>query len=96
MSSSQHFSVGTIGAGTLEQAVAGHAVALGHHVIFSNSRARESLEPLASRFGARVVKAFNTLYGRRKARAAAELTPPAIRSLGIHPDSSSADVLDGQ
>lgn len=52
MSSSQHFSVGTIGAGTLAQAIAGHAVAAGHHVIFSNSRGPESLEPLASRFGA--------------------------------------------
>ena len=52
MSSSQHFSVGTIGAGTLAQVIAGHAVAAGHHVIFSNSRGPESLEPLASRFGA--------------------------------------------
>jgi predicted dinucleotide-binding enzyme len=94
MSSSQHFSVGTIGAGTLAQVIAGHAVAAGHHVIFSNSRGPEPLEPLASRFGAnasagtvaeaaradivilavgweqvpapgaRVVKAFNALYGR--------------------------------
>ena len=38
MSSSQHFSVGMIGAGTLAQAIAGHAVAAGHRVIFSNSR----------------------------------------------------------
>ena len=52
MSSSQHFSVGTIGAGTLAQAIAGHAVAAGHRVIFSNSRGPESLEPLTSRFGA--------------------------------------------
>ena len=52
MSSSQHFSVGTIGAGTLAQAIAGHAVAAGHHVIFSNSRGPEPLEPLAVRFGA--------------------------------------------
>ena len=52
MSSSQHFSVGTIGAGTLAQVIAGHAVAAGHRVIFSNSRGPESLEPLASRFGA--------------------------------------------
>jgi 8-hydroxy-5-deazaflavin:NADPH oxidoreductase len=52
MSSSQHFSVGAIGAGTLAQAIAGHAVAAGHRVIFSNSRGPESLEPLASRFGA--------------------------------------------
>lgn len=52
MSSSQHFSVGTIGAGTLAQVIAGHAVAAGHHVIFSNSRGPEPLEPLAVRFGA--------------------------------------------
>lgn len=52
MSSNQHFSVGTIGAGTLAQVIAGHAVAAGHHVIFSNSRGPKSLEPLASRFGA--------------------------------------------
>jgi 8-hydroxy-5-deazaflavin:NADPH oxidoreductase len=52
MSSSQHFSVGAIGAGTLAQAIAGHAVAAGHRVIFSNSRGPESLEPLTSRFGA--------------------------------------------
>jgi 3-hydroxyisobutyrate dehydrogenase-like beta-hydroxyacid dehydrogenase len=38
MSSSQHFPVGTIGAGTLAPVMAGHAVAAGHHVIFSNSR----------------------------------------------------------
>ena len=36
----------------LAQAIAGHAVAAGHHVIFSNSRGPESLELLASRFGA--------------------------------------------
>ena len=46
MSSSQHFSVGTIGAGTLAQAIAGHAVAAGHRVIFSNSHGPESLEPV--------------------------------------------------
>jgi 3-hydroxyisobutyrate dehydrogenase-like beta-hydroxyacid dehydrogenase len=40
MSSSQHFSVGTIGAGTLARVIAGHAVSAGHHVIFSNSRGR--------------------------------------------------------
>jgi predicted dinucleotide-binding enzyme len=51
MSSSQHFSVGTIGAGTLAQAIAGHVVAAGHHVIFSNSRGPESLAALVSRLG---------------------------------------------
>jgi 3-hydroxyisobutyrate dehydrogenase-like beta-hydroxyacid dehydrogenase len=42
MSSSQHFSVGAIGAGTLAQAIAGHAVAAGHRVIFSNSPRRRA------------------------------------------------------
>ena len=51
MSSSHHFSVGTIGAGTAAQAIAGHAVAAGHHVIFSNSRGPESLAALVGRLG---------------------------------------------
>jgi predicted dinucleotide-binding enzyme len=51
MSSSHHFSVGAIGAGTAAQAIAGHAVAAGHHIIFSNSRGPESLAALVGRLG---------------------------------------------
>jgi hypothetical protein len=52
MSSGPGFSVGTIGAGEVAQAIAGHALAAGHHVTFSNSRGPESLGELVSGLGA--------------------------------------------
>jgi hypothetical protein len=52
MSPCQSLSVGTIGAGTVAQAIAGHAVAAGHQVILSNSRGPESLAELVDRLGA--------------------------------------------
>jgi 8-hydroxy-5-deazaflavin:NADPH oxidoreductase len=51
MSSSPSFSVGTIGAGEVAQAIAGHAVAAGHQVKFSNSHGPDSLAELVGRFG---------------------------------------------
>jgi predicted dinucleotide-binding enzyme len=52
MTSSHSFSVGTIGAGTLAQAIAADAVAAGYQVTLSNSRGPESLAELAGRLGA--------------------------------------------
>jgi predicted dinucleotide-binding enzyme len=44
--------VGTIGAGEVAQAIAGHAIEAGHRVTFSNSRGPESLAELVGQFGA--------------------------------------------
>jgi predicted dinucleotide-binding enzyme len=52
MSSSHSLSVGTIGAGRVAQAIAAHAVAVGHQVTLSNSRGPESLAELVGRLGA--------------------------------------------
>ena len=52
MSPSHNFSVGTIGAGNIAQAVAGDAVAAGHQVQLSNSRGPQSLAELVGRLGA--------------------------------------------
>jgi 8-hydroxy-5-deazaflavin:NADPH oxidoreductase len=52
MSANQHFTVGTIGAGTVAQTIAGLAVAAGHTVILSNSRGPESLTELIGQLGA--------------------------------------------
>jgi predicted dinucleotide-binding enzyme len=43
--------VGTIGAGTLAQAIAGHAIAAGHRVVLSNRRGPESLVDLVEQLG---------------------------------------------
>jgi 8-hydroxy-5-deazaflavin:NADPH oxidoreductase len=42
---------GMIGAGTLSQAIAGHALKAGHEVIFSNSRGPDTLIELVARLG---------------------------------------------
>jgi predicted dinucleotide-binding enzyme len=47
----RRFSVGTIGAGTLAQALAAHAVAAGHDVTLSNSRGPGSLAQLVAGLG---------------------------------------------
>jgi predicted dinucleotide-binding enzyme len=52
MCPSHNLSVGTIGAGNIAQAIVGHAVAAGHHVILSNSRGPESLTELVDQLGA--------------------------------------------
>jgi predicted dinucleotide-binding enzyme len=51
MTSSHNFSVGTIGAGTLAQAITTDAVAAGYQVTLSNSRGPESLAELVGRLG---------------------------------------------
>lgn len=51
MSTNQHVTVGTIGAGSVAQAIAAHAVAAGHRVILSNSRGPESLTDLVGGLG---------------------------------------------
>ncbi len=51
MSSSHNLSIGTIGAGNIAQAIAGHALTAGHPVKFSNSRGPESLAELVDRLG---------------------------------------------
>jgi hypothetical protein len=52
MSPNHGLSVGTIGAGTVAQAIAGHAVAASHQLILSNSRGPESLAELVDQLGA--------------------------------------------
>ena len=80
MSSSQHFSVGAIGAGTLAQAIAGHAVAAGHHVIFSNSRGPESLEPLAIVSSRGATSTLEPLASRFGSNASAGMVAEAARA----------------
>ncbi|CAN5598154.1 NADPH-dependent F420 reductase [soil metagenome] len=43
--------IGILGAGEVAQAIAGHAVAHGHHVILSNRRGPRSLAPIIDRLG---------------------------------------------
>jgi 8-hydroxy-5-deazaflavin:NADPH oxidoreductase len=52
MSQNHKFTVGTIGAGTVAQTIAGLALAAGHKVILSNSRGPDSLLELAGLLGA--------------------------------------------
>ena len=52
MPSADRITVGTIGAGTLAQAIVGHAVAAGHRVILSNRRGPEALAGLVGQLGA--------------------------------------------
>jgi 8-hydroxy-5-deazaflavin:NADPH oxidoreductase len=52
MSQNHDFTVGTIGAGTVAQTIAGLALAAGHKVILSNSRGPDSLTELAGLLGA--------------------------------------------
>jgi predicted dinucleotide-binding enzyme len=51
MSLNHKYSVGTIGAGKVAQAIAGHALAQGLQVTLSNSRGPESLTELVDRLG---------------------------------------------
>ena len=51
MPSADHLTVGTIGAGTLAQAIVGHAVAAGHRVILSNRRGPGALAGLIQQLG---------------------------------------------
>lgn len=44
--------IGIIGAGDVAQAFARKAIDAGHHVVFSNSRGKESLAPVIAKFGA--------------------------------------------
>jgi hypothetical protein len=52
MSPSHSFSIGSIGAGNIAQAIAARAIAAGHEIKFSNSRGPESLAELVGRLGA--------------------------------------------
>ena len=51
MPSADRLTVGTIGAGTLAQAIVGHAVAAGHRVILSNRRGPKALAGLVGQLG---------------------------------------------
>jgi predicted dinucleotide-binding enzyme len=59
--------IGTLGAAAVAQAVAGHAVKAGHHVILSNSRGPDTLQDTVDRLGS-LAKA-----GSREEAAAAEI-----------------------
>ncbi len=52
MASTQNLTIGTLGAGTVAQAIATHALAAGHHVILSNRRGPSSLADVTSQLGA--------------------------------------------
>jgi 8-hydroxy-5-deazaflavin:NADPH oxidoreductase len=47
----QRLTIGMVGAGTVAQAIATHALAAGHRVVFSNRRGPSSLSDLTSRLG---------------------------------------------
>ncbi|GAA1291784.1 NAD(P)-binding domain-containing protein [Streptomyces javensis] len=49
--------IGTLGAGTIAQAIARHAIRHGHEVVLSNSRGPASLAPLVMDLGARATAA---------------------------------------
>jgi 8-hydroxy-5-deazaflavin:NADPH oxidoreductase len=51
MAASSKTALGTIGAGTIGQAIAAHTVAAGYHVVLSNSRGPESLSEIVDRLG---------------------------------------------
>ena len=51
MAASSKTALGTIGAGTIGQAIAAHAVAAGYHVVLSNGRGPESLSEIVDRLG---------------------------------------------
>jgi predicted dinucleotide-binding enzyme len=94
MSPSKGFSIGTIGAGTLAQAIVGHAIAAGHQVILSNSRGPDSLAGLVRQLGA------NASAGTVAEAADADLVllavgwdqvPDAVRDL---PDWEGRIVID--
>jgi 8-hydroxy-5-deazaflavin:NADPH oxidoreductase len=94
MSPNQSLSVGTIGAGTVAQAIAGHAVAAGHQVTLSNSRGPDSLAELVDQLGA------NASAGTVAEAAQADLVilavkwdqvPEAVRNL---PDWKRRIVID--
>jgi predicted dinucleotide-binding enzyme len=52
MSSADRITVGTIGAGTLAQAILGHAAAAGHRLILSNRRGPDTLAGIVAQLGA--------------------------------------------
>lgn len=64
--------IGTLGAGTVAQAIARHAVAHGHQVVLSNSRGPASLAGLADELGPLAHA------GTPKEAAAAELVVLAV------------------
>ena len=69
----QSFTVGFIGAGTLAQALAGHAVAAGHRVILSNRHGPASLGELVGELG-----------GNASAGTVAEAAEAEIVILAVH------------
>jgi predicted dinucleotide-binding enzyme len=75
----QPLTVGFIGAGTMAQAIAGHAVAAGHHVILSNRRGPESLRDLVQDLGPNA-----------KAGTVSEAADADIVILAVHWDTVAA------
>jgi predicted dinucleotide-binding enzyme len=94
MSPNPSFSVGTIGAGSVAQAIAGHAIAAGHQVTFSNSRGPESLAELVGRFGAKASAGTTAEAGQADIVILAvkwDQVPDAVRDL---PDWDGRIVID--
>ena len=69
----QNFTVGFIGAGTVAQAIAGHALTAGHRVILSNHHGRASLAGLVRDLG-----------GNASAGTVAEAADAEIVILAVH------------
>ena len=94
MSDTRSFSVGTIGAGTLAQAIAGHAVESGHQVVLSNRRGAASLAELIDRLGP------NASAGTVEEAAQADLVILAVNwhqvpdAVAAVPDWNGRSVID--
>jgi len=94
MQSADRLTVGTIGAGTLAQAIVGHAVAAGHRVILSNRRGPEALAGLVDQLGA------NASAGTPQQAAEADILILAVgwdqvpHAVGAVPDWKGRVVID--
>jgi 8-hydroxy-5-deazaflavin:NADPH oxidoreductase len=94
MPSADRLTVGTIGAGTLAQAIVGHAVAAGHRVILSNRRGPAALAGLVDQLGT------NASAGTPQQAAEADILILAVgwdqvpHAVGAVPDWKGRLVID--
>jgi predicted dinucleotide-binding enzyme len=92
--SADRLTVGTIGAGTLAQAIVGHAVAAGHRVILSNRRGPDALAGLVNQLG------VNALAGTSQQAAEADIVILAVgwdqvpQAVAAVPDWEGRIVID--
>jgi predicted dinucleotide-binding enzyme len=92
--SADRLTVGTIGAGTLAQAIVGHAVAAGHRVILSSRRGPDALAGLVNQLG------VNALAGTSQQAAEADIVILAVgwdqvpQAVAAVPDWEGRIVID--